>query len=404
MPIILREAHTSVDLEKVFGLRRQFLCNVGDSGGDSLDVFDPYDAYPDTCNIIALKDMKGVGCVRVAFANPLGCPISQYISIEPFIKQKNLAPSSLASINWLCLAPGFMQSTDIFMGLVKMLIAYLRRHEVRHCIALLQSDIYALMKPLGLEAIAPAFRPNNVQQSLVPAYLDVDRLPRNVRELYHSPIELFLNESSERRIYRKGDVIIRRGELGEAAFVVMRGSVRTAQADPGEPYPLPDFRKEVNFERVDYLLGPGDLFGELALLDRGPHVSTIVCHSREVDVMVWSQEQFIHQLHEDNDKAIKIAKIIGSRLRTVSTGIHHEKPGLELVGWVLLDASRRGRKAVDLNWLAAQTGLWRHEAEALLKSVGCPIQLSDPNHVHVKDVEQFVRKLNKADRTQGLAN
>lgn len=115
-------------------------------------------------------------------------------------------------------------------------------------------------------------------------------------------------------------------------------------------------------------------------------------------------KRFIHQLHEDNGKAIKIAKIIGSRLQTVSTGINHKNHGLEQVGWVLLDASRHGRKVVELDWLAEQTGLWRHEAEALLKTVGGPVQLSNPNHVHVKDVKQFVNKLNKADRAQGLAN
>jgi CRP/FNR family transcriptional regulator len=65
------------------------------------------------------------------------------------------------------------------------------------------------------------------------------------------------------RSYAAGAALVHEGQRsGVGLFIVMRGSVRiTQQSDSDGVRPLA-------------LLGPGDMFGELALLDDEPHSAT----------------------------------------------------------------------------------------------------------------------------------
>src|SRR5207248_7876951 len=66
------------------------------------------------------------------------------------------------------------------------------------------------------------------------------------------------------RAYRRGEVVFHQGDPGEALHVVRQGRVKIVLlSESGE-------------EAVLGLLGPGDVFGEMALLDGGPRSATIV--------------------------------------------------------------------------------------------------------------------------------
>lgn len=71
-----------------------------------------------------------------------------------------------------------------------------------------------------------------------------------------------LAESIRARVLKAGDVLFRAGDPGEALFIVLAGEVELFIRDnAGQKIPLT-------------IAGPGQLFGELALLDRGPRTAT----------------------------------------------------------------------------------------------------------------------------------
>ncbi len=67
----------------------------------------------------------------------------------------------------------------------------------------------------------------------------------------------------ERRRYREGETIFQQGETGDAAFVVQKGRVRLYQMVDGHQVELDDIL-------------PGEIFGEMAVLDQGNRSASTV--------------------------------------------------------------------------------------------------------------------------------
>jgi CRP-like cAMP-binding protein len=65
-------------------------------------------------------------------------------------------------------------------------------------------------------------------------------------------------------------------------------------------------------------LGPGQYFGELALLDRGPRSATVTAES-EVELAIISQREFLAVLNQVPAVAYKLLVSMASRLREADT-------------------------------------------------------------------------------------
>src|SRR4051812_38554678 len=73
-----------------------------------------------------------------------------------------------------------------------------------------------------------------------------------------------LGSASRRRSYRRGEVIFHQGDPGDALHFLTHGRVKVVlDAETGE-------------EAVIAILGPGDCFGELALIDGEPRSATVM--------------------------------------------------------------------------------------------------------------------------------
>jgi CRP-like cAMP-binding protein len=90
-------------------------------------------------------------------------------------------------------------------------------------------------------------------------------------DLSPSERDLLVSHVREHEI-EAGETIVRQGDEGRRFFVVREGHVRVLRAESGEP------------ERVLAELGPGDFFGELALLHAAPRNATVVAIT---PVRVW---------------------------------------------------------------------------------------------------------------------
>ncbi len=131
----------------------------------------------------------------------------------------------------------------------------------------------------------------------------LDRLTKFALFSYFTPEELEGVASTVRtRRFGKGETIFREGDVGEELFLVEEGRVAITKAVKG------------NIEQVLAHLGPGEYFGEMAVLEKIPRTATV---SAEEDclLLVIGEDDLLH-LMEDQPKAA--AKIMFNLMKTFS--------------------------------------------------------------------------------------
>ncbi|TME27832.1 MAG: cyclic nucleotide-binding domain-containing protein [Chloroflexi bacterium] len=93
-----------------------------------------------------------------------------------------------------------------------------------------------------------------------------------------------------------GKVLCRKGESGGDFFVILDGQA------------------EVETSAGKHMLGPGEFFGEIALLDNGPRSATVTA-ATPMHCLVLGHEQFRDVLHQKGDIALKVLRAVTHRLR-----------------------------------------------------------------------------------------
>ena len=100
-----------------------------------------------------------------------------------------------------------------------------------------------------------------------------------------------------------GEAIVRQGETGKWMYVIQEGQVEVvADASYGE------VRLAV--------LGPGDVFGEMALFTRAPRSATVRALG-DVRVLKVDKRVFLTRVHEDPSLAFGILEKMADRIRNL---------------------------------------------------------------------------------------
>jgi len=105
-----------------------------------------------------------------------------------------------------------------------------------------------------------------------------------------------------RRVHEEGAVIFMRGDPGDSLCGVVTGRVRISTAREGG--------KEVFLN----LLGPGDAFGEIALLDGKPRTATATAITR-TELTVIRREPFLSLLHAEPRLSDHLIQLLCQRVR-----------------------------------------------------------------------------------------
>lgn len=96
---------------------------------------------------------------------------------------------------------------------------------------------------------------------------------------------------------KAGRVLVDQGRPGHEFFLILEGTASVRRNN----------RKVAE-------LGPGQYFGELSLLDRGPRTATVVADT-DMKVLVLGQREFLGVLDDVPGLAYKILRIMAHRLR-----------------------------------------------------------------------------------------
>jgi len=108
-----------------------------------------------------------------------------------------------------------------------------------------------------------------------------------------------------RRSVRRGATIFAKGDPGTGLMAVLWGSVKIS-------VPTPDGR-----EAVLNIINPGEIFGEIALLDGRSRTADAVAMD-DCELMVIDRRDFIPFLREQPDIALKFIEILCARIRHTS--------------------------------------------------------------------------------------
>lgn len=82
-----------------------------------------------------------------------------------------------------------------------------------------------------------------------------------------------LADLGEKRTFQRGDIIVREEEAGDEFFIVLSGQVKVGCLGAADGPTL-------------VLLGAGQGFGEISMLDSGPRSATISCVSESAEVLI----------------------------------------------------------------------------------------------------------------------
>ena len=106
--------------------------------------------------------------------------------------------------------------------------------------------------------------------------------------------------SSERLTYDKGQVLFNSGDLGDAAYIIIDGTLEISVPTPSGPIVVNN-------------LGKNEILGEIAIFGDVPRTATAKAITK-LDTLKISKELFIKVIRENPDAAIELIKILAARL------------------------------------------------------------------------------------------
>ncbi|MBN9437601.1 cyclic nucleotide-binding domain-containing protein [Bosea sp. (in: a-proteobacteria)] len=124
--------------------------------------------------------------------------------------------------------------------------------------------------------------------------------------------------AAESRSLRAGDVLFRRGEGSDGAFLVVSGAVALSREDDGRP--------------AEEIAGPGALLGELALFAALERPATAIARE-PTQVMKLSRSVMRRVLAESPDSAAALAHAIEERLTEFTGELASVGMSLRAIDW-----------------------------------------------------------------------
>jgi len=119
--------------------------------------------------------------------------------------------------------------------------------------------------------------------------------------------------SSERLTYDSGQVIFNAGDPGDAAYVIIEGTVEISVPTPSGPI-------------IVNTLSKNELVGEIAIFGDVPRTATAKATTR-IEALKISKELFVKVIRENPDAAIELIRILTGRLANTTSQLTRTRTG-----------------------------------------------------------------------------
>jgi CRP/FNR family cyclic AMP-dependent transcriptional regulator len=115
-----------------------------------------------------------------------------------------------------------------------------------------------------------------------------------------------------RQSYRKSEVIFEEGSTGSEMYLIHSGRVQlSVRQDGTEQKPL-------------VVLGPGDFFGEMALVDDSPRSATASAVEDNTELIVIDRARFLFMVRQQPEFALSLMHTLCQRLRSMDRRLSSE--------------------------------------------------------------------------------
>lgn len=145
------------------------------------------------------------------------------------------------------------------------------------------------------------------------------------------------------RRYAKDDAIFHADESGDVFCLIKEGQVKVTMISPEG--------KEI----ILSMLGPGEFFGEMALIDDAPRSATVISTEPLEVVTIWRND-FLQILSENFSITRKVLRVLTRRLRSASNRIE-SLATMDVYGRLarfFLDLAAQSGKSLDNGYVAVQ--------------------------------------------------
>lgn len=302
MSLKFKLAKTSEDLDRVFRLRHRILVEEDNVFPPSPDgrLIDRFDAYPTSVSLLAESQGTPIGTLRLTAGSECGLASDNVFDYAPCLP---VGERRVVSATMLCLDRPFRKNPKLLSGLFLLGFYWSVKHGVSHVLAPFPTDVAKYVMGLGCKLAGPECHARSTHQLILPLILTVSECKDFFIEyVRRQEINEHL-ESFERESFSPGELIIRQGDMGEAAYIVVDGVVTVSVGTHGTAQ-----------EKVMCELGPGEMIGEISLLTAVPRTANVVAFT-DVDVMVLERKVFHESVMRNPESCLAMLKALGRRLK-----------------------------------------------------------------------------------------
>jgi CRP/FNR family transcriptional regulator, cyclic AMP receptor protein len=114
------------------------------------------------------------------------------------------------------------------------------------------------------------------------------------------------------RVYQRSEVIFEEGSVGAEMYIVRSGAVKLVVNKNGRKIVLAT-------------LGPGQFFGEMAIVDSTPRSASAVADEDDTHLLALNQEKFLYLAHQQPAFTLTIIYELSQRIRLLDAIIAGEK-------------------------------------------------------------------------------
>ena len=306
MPINIVIAKTPKLIDEVFKVRHKVFSEEEGLLKATKDkrLIDRFDAIPTSKNLIVMIDDEVIGSFRMTLDSEIGLPADEYYDFREHLPKD----AYIMHTGMFCVTKEH-RSPRVSTDLMLMASYFAKSNGVTHVVAPINPQIGRLLKRIGFVAVGEEFIEPSIGNPMLPLVLDVDELNDFFMNFVKkNQLQDFLGDY-ERSFYKKGEYVIKAGEDGLYAYLIIAGSAFVNLPHSNET--IAEIKE-------------GEVFGELALLTDEVRSADIVA-STDLQVMTLSKPIFIKYFFNQPEQAQKLLKLMGRRTQTLITQLEELK-------------------------------------------------------------------------------
>ena len=293
MPLKIKIADTPELLDEVFKIRYKVFTEEEGVFPENEEkrYVDRFDAYPTTYNLIVQANDVTAGSFRLTLDSPVGVPADEFFDFRKLLPED----SRIMGAGMLCITTEY-RDPQFFTGLLMMASYFGVSHNVSHVIAPINPVIAKhLTRRVGFNIVGEEFLDAHFKTPMLPVMLDTRELKDYFMNFVHENEMFDFIRDYERWFFNEGDAIIKAGEKGKDAFVLIHGRAVTLLHG-----------KEFGEIRE------GDVFGELSLLTDEPRSADVIA-AENTQVMRLPKKKFLKRFLSNPEQTLGLLRIMGKR-------------------------------------------------------------------------------------------